>query len=992
LRGRRTEYWTSPDDRVLFDVTFNRDWQPGDIDPPATAVIRARAPFAEQHDVAIWEDWPTRFDLDFRSGLRVHGTLQRKSGVHIDGASCLAVFADIRCRPPGLAPDFHFDGIMVFCPMETPPAPPCPLPPGPDPDDPGGDPGGGLSVVTGTLDTLFPYVYVRRWPQVDAETLDLGFVHYLAPQPPPAFYAALKACTTRAAAEQCALDFINGVAPYAGDALSGFDQLSGPISDFAKLAERLRHPIVDAKAWMAALTHDVQDLLDRHEAGWSYFADAVYAADVDRIWQTYFACVATRGYDQSLVCQLALGLWSAHAIAKAFAPSTPGEGAAPGEAAAKGQDWTPRPLSPELVARLATASIVLPASIFPLPPAAGPAPASSGWLAPYAIGDLQMVRQRLVRYAPGDIARIDNVVRGERREISTRRLHSQQDSVEHKTADAQLTEQNDSDARVSLSEEAFRTSAQLSANQSYNDFKTSYGPPTMATLSGSWTRDAIQGPVGEDATRFARDVMERTVERIGRTVVVARSSNTLSQVENTVSSIIDNSRGDRDVRAVFRWVNKIYEAHVVTYGGRLMLEFIVPTPAKAFLARTREVSSDPLSQIASPADQGVRSFRDVSRANYADLCARYGVMHLTPPPAESVYVATVLRAGEDRRISVPVGYTATAAFARCVTTPPDLPPPPVLVGRMRVKVDASAAALPSYGETVDIPVSVGAILLDYLPPLPSPPSLPALPASPASTGALTSSSSPSSPSAPGSAAKVAADAIVNVEVQCVPTDRVLDEWRIAIFASIIRGYGEQRARYEARLDDGPGQGADGRSALANRQIVRRTLKGACGRVLIERFNTLAGPEEAGSPPLDIGLPRQIRFLDAALEWREMTYSFQLHELGELPGGAATEADAFADFLQAEQARVLVPVAPNMATALLYALSSGALWEGPDALAPIDDADAPLVADLKRAPGARDAAPQVGPAWEVIVPTSMQLVDSDDRLPRGGAQPFLPRGD
>ena len=66
-------------------------------------------------------------------------------------------------------------------------------------------------------------------------------------------------------------------------------------------------------------------------------------------------------------------------------------------------------------------------------------------------------------------------------------------------------------------------------------------------------------------------------------------------------------------------------------------------------------------------------------------------------------------------------------------------------------------------------------------------------------------------------------------------------------------------------------------------------------------------------------------------------------------------------------------------ALLYFLSSGALWDGDNRLAPTNSDDIALVNDLKES-GMR-AAPlehRVGRAWEVIVPTAMQVI--------GGAWP------
>jgi hypothetical protein len=80
-------------------------------------------------------------------------------------------------------------------------------------------------------------------------------------------------------------------------------------------------------------------------------------------------------------------------------------------------------------------------------------------------------------------------------------------------------------------------------------------------------------------------------------------------------------------------------------------------------------------------------------------------------------------------------------------------------------------------------------------------------------------------------------------------------------------------------------------------------------------------------------------------------------------------------------------------AFLYFYSAGMLWSAPDGLAPVHADDIALVNDLQRA-GARQQGPahRLGPCWQVVVPTSMQVLDApgDEKganLPAvGGAAP------
>lgn len=111
-----TRFWTAKDGDLVFEIVFDRAWRTGDLDPAAVAIVRCAASLDERHQVAIFEDRPTWFAIDFASGHHVHGTLRRQSGVQIDGVACLTVFADVHYGHPDCDRLFHFDGGMVACP------------------------------------------------------------------------------------------------------------------------------------------------------------------------------------------------------------------------------------------------------------------------------------------------------------------------------------------------------------------------------------------------------------------------------------------------------------------------------------------------------------------------------------------------------------------------------------------------------------------------------------------------------------------------------------------------------------------------------------------------------------------------------------------------------------------------------------------------------------------------------------------------------------
>ncbi|CAN7349427.1 hypothetical protein [Acidovorax sp. LjRoot117] len=987
--------WSAMDGCLVFDITINR--APHD-DVPSSVIVSCSPGESPGQQVTVTSQWPSQpFEFRFPSGCYVSGYLQQKTPVHIDGVTHTAIFADIHYGMRGRSDDHHFEGIMATCPMRGPIPPPRPQPPAPSPSpspspspvEPDGpdDPVEPLPFIDEHADELFPYVYVRRWPQVTATDLLYGFVQYTSASPPSSSFADdLVAARSqgRMAARSLALQFIDGDAPYQGDFIADLHPLPGPVGEFAALLARLPPPTGDTpREWLAAAHAQVTELLQRHGLSWAYLESASYAQTLDRVWQSYFALVIVLGYETALLAALTRTLQMAHLLAVAW-PSGATEAVAASGTPATPALLQPAPINAAQLVALYKATVVLPANIFPLPAchdAASPPPcASGGWIEPYAIGDLQMVRQRLLHYQSGEIARIENVMRGERREVTHKRTHRQHSEQKQTLAEMQTLQNDAADERSNLQEESRKTVAEVAETQQYNKFTSSYGPPTQATLDGSWTRALQQGaqPGLDDTTRFARDILNKTVNRISRSVSHTRSSSTMSQTEDAVVSVVDNTAGPQSMRAVFRWVNKVYEACVVNYGQRLMMEFMVCQPGSSLIAQEQSLAGQDFARPPSPQQLGVATFEDIrvdGPHSYAQLGACYGVLDLEPPPLAKRCVCATVRSGEDKQLAVPAGYCATVAFVACIGAYPGQPAPMVLVGRHTVSAGSAAAAITLDGEDETVPVSV----MDSQP-LFSPPS--------------------------DSLAQV------HVEVTCIPSPRCMDQWRIRTYASIVKGYEERLAAYRARFGHGGPDGTPLRSPLALRQLEQRELKNACQRLLLDRMQRLTGlptlPGAAehcayssppGSPSLfTVGEPRYLQFFDEALEWNEMAYSFYgvsdavgSPPAAPEPGSPTAGGDAlFINFLQAGQARVMLPVQPAHAMAFLYFFSSGMLWSGPDPLAPANAGDLALVNDLKHAVGPAPTPPphRVGPAWRVVVPTAMQVLDEPDsthgtRLPALG---------
>ncbi len=925
--------WSLPEGDTVFefDCALTRG-----AAPDGHVAVTCRWSGAETQHVVLHAGYATPIALDFRCGYRLRGSLRALREAN-DGIPSIGLYADLRYDWHGRQPIQHFQGMAFLVPEHAPAPPPPPPPPLPPPSPVEEDDVDTRPIIT-PHDELFPYLYVRRWPNVPADDLHFRFFsHDPASRPAAGFLAALAACPAwnRVA---LALAFVNGAAPWQGRYVAAASSLPGPLGGFARLARTLRRSAPDAD-WAERLCVGMRHLLEHHGATGTWLLGPDYAAACERVWESHAALTVLLDYDQPLRIDLTLVLWLANAASEALTIEPD-------------ESLRCTPLSAEERAGLADASLLLPARLFPArdpgsasPPAAGD---PRGWIEPYAVGDLQMVRQRLLRYGAGEIARIENVLRGERREVSSRHGRQRLEHEQRSAEDAERLENTDADTRLSLSEEASRTVAGQTVGDSYDNFTTSYGPPTQATLSGSLSRVTTAGPAGsDDMTRFAREILGKAVGTLSRKVGTLRASSSLSQVEDAVVSVIDNTGGSDSLCAVYRWVNKIYEARVVNYGNRLMVEFVLLNPGAALRGRV-EGGKDAAAWLVR---HGVRSFEDIGPLNYARLCAAGGVTDVAPPPGPK-WIAASVRAGDEAQLAIPPGYCAVAATAAGVGAGA---PFTVMVGCQSVTTDGRSTPLAPQQEASVLPLAAA----------------PAPPLSPPGGGS----------------------GIVNVGIACSPSPRTTDAWRIAVYAALLRAQAERDTHHAAPQAE-PTPDAPRRSPLAVRRMMREAIRHGCTELLLglalptspsgaSLAPSLASPP--ASPPAppqplpDAGRPRLLQFLDAALEWTEMSYTIH-HARPEIDDAPE---HALARFRHADHARALVPVRPDHVLAFLHYRAAGTLCGGPDRLVSVHACDLPIVDDLKR--GERGAVGErlVGRPWEVVVPTAMQVLDAADPFAVGG---------
>ncbi|QJB37631.1 hypothetical protein HF324_07115 [Chitinophaga oryzae] len=806
----------------------------------------------------------------------------------------------------------HFDGTLALF-RHLPPVPP---PPPPDNDDDTND----LPPQTAIDAPLFPYINIQPWPD---EAPANSWLHFFSYNPAhtgaDSLYSQLVATTPqkdRKAMEQLCIQFLQNDAPFAGQYYGSLQQVPAPFNSFPDLYDE----------WVKMADYCEGD--DDISAGMDTTS---WLPIIDQLWQNYFALAIITGFNESFAVAVNKILLICNLLETQYSTQPA------------------RELSRADISRLLHATVVLPADIFPLPPYPTAVPLKDdSWIAPYAIGQLKMSRYRLLRYQPGEIAGIRNVMKGEQKKIMQRQLSSDQEKVSERSSENTSNISRYQQVSNDLLLEAKKTLAGFTQSTSYDNFTTTYGPPTQAVLNGKWSStlkpdsDSIQSDSG-----FVSRILNSTLNRISESVSRTRSFSKYNEQESVTSSLFDNRHGDGHFRGIYRWLNKIYRVSVENYGHRFLLELSIAQPARDYIRSQQSLNATDLQKPLSPAEMGITTYTDITTANYAQLLSYYQVDIIRQPPEPYTYAAVILSPGEtEKYAAIPDNYFAVQATVTGIIAG-GAPVRSIsgIAGSALFELTDSTRTqtLDMDGEKGQLPVSV--------------------------IGPNTPDTPPYKPN----------DFTLNVRIKCSVTEEKMNEWKAQVYRQISEAWQKRISVYISTLSRLAGEGEQGNPELL-RNTERSALQRRCAALLMQVFDAKVGDPAT----FQINEPRYYQFLREALEWDEMTWFFD-DSPSVFSYALQGRDDSLRPFLQAQRARVLLPVRPSFNFQLLYYLSSGIIWPAPYPFVPVNSADTRIAAHLKSVYNDNDYT-EIEHTWEISLPTAMQVVQESSELPEFTSQP------
>jgi hypothetical protein len=601
------------------------------------------------------------------------------------------------------------------------------------------------------------------------------------------------------------------------------------------------------------------------------------------------------------------------------------------------------------------------------------------------VADLLVVRERTRRYELGEVAHIENALKGEARERTHRHSTTTENVTVTETETTTSTEQEiQSTERFDLQREATSALHEDSSLETGLTVTASFGPSVSTSANVGYAANHSKDEAAREASTFARQVTQRAVARIQERMREERTSRTVEVTEETNRHAIDNSNGTANVVGIYRWVDKVIEAQVFNYGRRLLLEFVVPEPAAFYLHRlatghetqtTIEKPEPPLVQVdgkTRPLEPG-----DLTLGNYMAWVERYSVGGVSPPPAP---YETIALAWEEPPPNNQHGGTNRFYYKakKELVVPDDF-----RAVRTAGTVYASAWRFDTY-------LAVGTT---------------AMRASEVGTGDP-KGSLPWKFDVPMSGevgeipvALHIADCwgyTIALEVLCERTAEAFAKWQLATFESIERAYLQRLSQYDdalAAAEAARGFPLTGRNPFENRLTERAELKRNAIAMLsgqrFEAFDAVDPLPPENFPEVDLAaaaaLGPIIQFFEQSLEWPQVTYTFYPYFWGRRKNWVTvTETEdrdpLFESFLQAGAARVVVPVRPGFEDLVLHYLATGEIWDGGQVPQVGDPLYVSLVQEIQEARGLNANGEPVGDPWELRMPTTLIMLAADATLP------------
>lgn len=620
----------------------------------------------------------------------------------------------------------------------------------------------------------------------------------------------------------------------------------------------------------------------------------------------------------------------------------------------------------------------------------------SGRITTIGIGELKVVKETLKGYVAGEIAHIENVLKGEKRDRMHRRLDRSETMIYEATEENKESERSTQTTdRFEVKSEAEKTISEQADWKAGLEVSGSYGL-VKVTATGEFATKSAKEESFKNSSVFAKEVVGKSLDKVQNRVRRERTTKTITEVEEiNTNGIINTDPSATNISGIYRWVDKKYQAQVFNYGRRLLLELTLPEPAAYYRWVATNLPVDVAAEPPHPlvytdkktlGDYPDLTWSHISESNYRTYAGRYGVQDADQPPDEYVTVATLLKTeGEiandksavlaaDDKFAVPVGYDMVGYWFSLETVRYDNPC--TIIDIIGYQHTFGGANSPLQFEWVD-PYVTNQISYPVAT-MPAPSNGARIPLTVTTHDVQT--------------------AALSVTAVCRRRDSHLQQWKYATFNKVLTAYDVKKKAYDQAVADARSRTESaviirGQNPGVNKTIIETELKKLSISMMTGQYFARFGAIRKDGPKIDfiksLEDSRIIQFFEQAFEWENLTYLFYPYFWGRSSEwdklfGSEDADPLFQSFLSAGSVRVCIPAPLAFEDMIRYLLMnpdnktdlSDLVWKGGTLPDLDDDTYRSLAEEVRdRADDGQDAQAE-GQPWTYTVPTTLVWLQQD----------------
>lgn len=603
------------------------------------------------------------------------------------------------------------------------------------------------------------------------------------------------------------------------------------------------------------------------------------------------------------------------------------------------------------------------------------------------IADYLKVEQTLHAYVPGEVSHIENIMAREYKEKSTRRLRRQENTTT-KSTDTEREKLTDT-----TSASRFEMQSEISKMlQESTDFGVStnmhFGGKTLGSFAMNIGANFAHHQAKEESQRQAvtqsQDITTRALDRIVTKVHEERIEKIIEEYEENNKHGFDNTKGDKHVVGVYRWLDKRMKNQIYNYGKRMMFEFMIPEPARLHTLAIDNLKKSNTKVIPVPIDP--RTSKDFNMKDYTALSnestlnywlGKYNV-EIDKKPEKEILIGKSLKlvsskteqdATHDKyfslsdKIIIPEGYGSSLAYsnaqmmyhlsanewAKIINTvgykSKEILCESTVGNNVGANIKASKEVEHKFDKVYYNEMPISSMVYDG-----------------------------------------EAEATSNFTLICLLSPEAEKSWQQKAFNAIIQAYDDAMSVYNSQLAEEESKAKQISEENPNyyRQIEQEILKhNAIAFLTDDDYNNKLGLDLNGGAKsmADYKVNREnldqyaalVKFMEQAFEWNIMSYNFYPYYWAgrtdwEMMHLSDSVDPLFRSFLQSGMARVIVTVKPGFEDAVNFYFTTGKIWNGGEVPVIGDPMYLSIVDELRETPGKPE-----GKFWITQIPTSLNMM-------------------